>query len=268
MLMAVTAPPRIAAPVARAADQETGHSNEWRRHGGERSQAGRRSRHTWTLGTKGIHMRSTMQDAPLLISDIIRYGQQVHGDSQVITIEAGGHRTATFNEVAVRAEKLAKALQRLGVEDGDRVGTFCWNNQGHLEAYLAIPAMGAVLHTLNIRLPAEQLAYVINHAEDRFIIVDASLIPLLAAIRDDLKTVETIIVAGEGDASALGETLSYEALLAAEYAGLRVAGAGRAVGRGHVLHAAAPRAARRAWCTRTARRGCTPWPSSRRRPSA
>ena len=121
--------------------------------------------------------------------------------------------------MAARAEKLAKALQRLGVKDGDRVGTFCWNNQGHLEAYLAIPAMGAVLHTLNIRLPAEQLAYVVNHAEDRCIIVDASLIPLLAAIKDDLKTVETIIVVGEGETSALGETLSYERLLGAEEPG-------------------------------------------------
>ena len=79
--------------------------------------------------------------------------------------------------------------------------------------------MGAVLHTLNLRLPAEQLAYVINHAEDRMIIVDASLIPLLAAVKDDLKTVETIIVAGEGDTSSLGETLSYERLLAAEEPG-------------------------------------------------
>ncbi len=164
-------------------------------------------------------MRSTMQDAPLLITDILRYGLAVHGDSQVITVEAEGHRSATFNEVAIRAEKLARALRRLGVEDGDRVGTFCWNNQGHLEAYLAIPCMGAVLHTLNVRLPAEQLAYVVNHAEDRVIIVDGSLIPLLAAIKDDLKTVETFIVVGEGDASALGEALSYEELLAAEEPG-------------------------------------------------
>jgi fatty-acyl-CoA synthase len=164
-------------------------------------------------------MKSTMQDAPLLISDILRHGQQVHGDSVVITVEAGGYRSATFNEVAARAERLAKALRKLGVADGDRVGTFCWNNQGHLEAYLAIPCMGAVLHTLNIRLPAEQLAYVINHAEDRFIIVDASVIPLLAPIRDELKTVETIIVVGEGDTSALGDTLPYEDLLAAEEPG-------------------------------------------------
>jgi fatty-acyl-CoA synthase len=164
-------------------------------------------------------MKSTMQDAPLLISDILRYGQHVHGDSQVITIEENGHRTATFAEVAARAEQLAAALTRLGVQQGDRVGTFCWNNQGHMEAYLAIPSMGAVLHTLNIRLPAEQLAYVINHAEDRVIMVDASLIPLLAAIVGDLKTVETIIVVGEGDTSALGETLSYEALVTAEEPG-------------------------------------------------
>ena len=164
-------------------------------------------------------MKSTMQDAPLLISDILRHGQQVHGDSTVITVEEGGHRAATFAEVATRAEKLAAALTRLGVQPGDRVGTFAWNNQGHLEAYLAIPSMGAVLHTLNIRLPADQLAYVVNHAEDRFIIVDASLIPLLAAVKDELKTVETIIVAGEGDTSPLGETLSYERLLAAEEPG-------------------------------------------------
>ncbi len=160
-----------------------------------------------------------MQDAPLLISDILRHGQQTHGESTVITVEAGGHRSATFNEVAARAEKLAKALQKIGVGDGDRVGTFCWNNQGHLEAYLAIPCMGAVLHTLNIRLPSDQLAYVINHAEDKVIIVDGSLIPLLAAIKDDLKTVETIIVVGDGDTAALGETHSYEALLEAEEPG-------------------------------------------------
>jgi fatty-acyl-CoA synthase len=164
-------------------------------------------------------MKSTMQDTPLLISNILRHGQQTHSDSHVITVEAGGHRSATFDEVAGRAEKLAKALRRIGIKDGDRVGTFCWNNQGHMEAYLAIPCMGAVLHTLNIRLPAEQLAYVINHAEDRVIIVDGSLIPLLAAVKDDLKTVETIIVVGDGDTSALGETLSYEALLAAEEPG-------------------------------------------------
>src|SRR5579862_1011372 len=102
-------------------------------------------------------MRSTMQDGPLLISGILRHGQTVYGESQVITVEAGGYRTATFTEVASRAERLAHALTALGIGPGDRVGTFSWNSQAHMECYLAIPSMGAVLHTLNIRLPADQL---------------------------------------------------------------------------------------------------------------
>jgi fatty-acyl-CoA synthase len=160
-----------------------------------------------------------MQDAPLLISGILRHGQRVYGESKVITVEADGYREATFAEVAERAERLAAALQRLGVAPGERVATFCWNNQVHLECYLAVPSMGAVLHTLNIRLYPEQLAYVIDHAEDKVIIVDGSLIPLLARVYDDLKSVETVIVVGPGDPSPLGETLSYEALLAAEEPG-------------------------------------------------
>jgi acyl-CoA synthetase (AMP-forming)/AMP-acid ligase II len=164
-------------------------------------------------------MRSTMQDAPLLISGILRHGAAIYGDSHVITVEADGYRTATFADVAVRAEKLASALRRLGVERGDRVATFCVNNQTHLEAYLAVPSMGAVLHTLNVRLYPEQLAYVIDHAEDKVIVVDGLLVPLLARVFDDLKTVETVIVVGPGDPAALGETLDYEALLAAEQPG-------------------------------------------------
>jgi acyl-CoA synthetase (AMP-forming)/AMP-acid ligase II len=164
---------------------------------------------------------STMQDAPLLVSGILRHGQQVYGDSRVITITgpAGEYIEASFVEVAERAERLAAALERLGVGDSDRVGTFLWNNQTHLEAYLGVPAMGAVLHTLNLRLFPEQLAYVVNHAEDKVIIVDGSLIPLLARVRDQLTTVKHIVVAGEGDAAALGETLSYEDLLSAEQPG-------------------------------------------------
>ena len=166
-------------------------------------------------------MLSTMQDAPLLVSGILRHGQQVYGDSQVITITGaeGESITATFAEVAERAERLATALGRLGIGDSDRVGTLLWNNQTHQEAYLAIPWMGAILHTLNLRLFPEQLSYVVNHAEDQVIIVDASLVPLLARVRDQLTTVKYIVVAGEADTSALGETLSYEELLAAEEPG-------------------------------------------------
>ena len=166
-------------------------------------------------------MLSTMQDAPLLVSGILRHGQQVYGDSSVATITGpnGEADEATFAEVAERSERLASALSRLGIGDSDRVGTFLWNNQTHLESYLGIPAMGAVLHTLNIRLFPEQLAYVVNHAEDKAIIVDASLIPLLARVRDQLTTVKHIIVAGAGDTDALGPTLSYDELLGAEEPG-------------------------------------------------
>ena len=187
------------------------------------------ARHTWA-------MKSTMQDAPLLISDILRHGQQVHGDSTVITVEAGGHRAATFAEVATRAEKLAAALTRLGVQRGDRVGTFCWNNQGHLEAYLAIPSMGAVLHTLNIRLPADQLAYVINHAEDRFIIVDASLIPLLAADQGRAEDRRDHHRRRRGRHLAARRDPLLRAAARRRGARLRMARARRALRRGHVLH--------------------------------
>ena len=163
-------------------------------------------------------MLSTMQDGPLLVRGILRHGQQVYGDSLVRTIvdAEGGSIDATFTQVAERAERLAKALTRLGIGDSDRVATFLWNNQAHLEAYLAVPAMGAVLHTLNLRLFPEQLAYIINHAEDQVIICNASIAGLLAQVRDQIPTVRHIVVVGEGDANALGETLDYEALLAAE----------------------------------------------------
>ena len=163
-----------------------------------------------------------MQDFPLTIGMILRHGHTVYGDSEVVTFEGDGSRRATFAEVAGRAERLAGALQRLGIETGDRVGTFQWNNQEHLEGYLAIPTMGAVLHTLNIRLFPELLTYVVNHAEDRIVIVDDSLVPLLARVAPDLKTVEHFIVVGSGDASALADAaagvdvLRYEELLAAE----------------------------------------------------
>ena len=165
-------------------------------------------------------MLSTMQDGPLLVSGILRHGQRVYGDSLVFTAQADGYRQATFAEVAARAEQLAKALGALGVGPSDRVGTFAWNDQAHLEAYLAVPSMGSVLHTLNIRLFPDQLAYVVNHAEDKVVIVDGSVAPLFARVRAECPTVEQVIVVGEGDTAGLGETLSYEDLLAGQEPGM------------------------------------------------
>jgi fatty-acyl-CoA synthase len=161
-------------------------------------------------------MLSTMQDHPLVLADLFEHGRRVHATSEVVTFTGDGVRTATFAQVGDRAARLAAALRRLGVGPADRVGTFCWNSQEHLEAYLAVPSMGAVLHTLNIRLFPEQLAYVINHGEDRVILVDDTLVPLLARVAKDLNTVERFVVIGSGDASALGDVLRYEDLIAAE----------------------------------------------------
>jgi len=160
-----------------------------------------------------------MQDAPLLISGILRHGEFIYADKKIFTVTPEGVEEATFFEVSKRAERLAAALERVGVRRGERVATFMWNNQRHMEAYYAVPSMGAVLHTLNIRLFPEQLAFVINDAKDKVIIVDASLVPLLSKVRDQLTSVERIIVAGSGDASALGETLDYETLIDAERPG-------------------------------------------------
>jgi fatty-acyl-CoA synthase len=165
-------------------------------------------------------LRSTMQDDyQLTIKPILEHGRRVHANSKVITFTGDGYIESTFAEVSDRADRLAAVLSSLGVQQGDRVGTFMWNNQTHLEAYLAIPCMGAVLHTLNIRLFPEQLAYVINHAEDKVIIIDASIAPLLARVRDQLTTVQHIIVKGSAAAptsavQGLGDgLLDYDTLI-------------------------------------------------------
>jgi len=148
---------------------------------------------------------STMQDVPLLISRILTHGSTVHGTSQVISWTGEGEpERRSFAEIGARAAQLAHALREdLGVADGERTATFMWNNAVHVEAYFAIPAMGAVLHTLNLRLPADQLAWIVNHAADRVVIVNGSLIPLLAPLLPKLPTVEHIVVSGPGDRSPL-----------------------------------------------------------------
>ena len=168
-------------------------------------------------------MQSTMMDFPLTVRHIFEHGRTTYADSEVVTNEADGVRRITFGALADRAEQLAAGLRRLGVEPGDRVATFAWNTQEHQEAYFAIPGMGAVMHTINIRLSAEQIRYVIGHAEDSVILADASLAPVLAPVLaaggDELKTLRHLIVFGEGDRSELPEHIDYEELLAAEQPG-------------------------------------------------
>lgn len=150
-------------------------------------------------------MLSTMQDVPLLISRILTHGSAIHSTSQVITWTGEGEpQRRSYAEIGDRAAQLAHALREdLGVEDDDRVATLMWNNAEHVEAYFAIPSMGAVLHTLNLRLPAEQLVFIVNHAADRVIIANGSLLPLLAPLLPHLPTVEHVVVSGPGDRSLL-----------------------------------------------------------------
>ncbi len=163
-------------------------------------------------------MRSTMQDVPLSIAQILRHGSTVHGTAEVITWMGTESRRRSYAEVGRRSAALANALRGLGVTGDQRVGTFMWNNAEHLEAYLAVPAMGAVLHTLNIRLFPEQLVFVANHGEDHVIIVDPTLLPLLNPQLPELSTVKHIIVTGEdtsGVEAPEGMAVhSYEALIA------------------------------------------------------
>src|SRR5437870_6127155 len=106
-------------------------------------------------------MLSTMQDFPLTVRMIFEHGRQVHAAAEVVTFEGETTRRASFAAVASRVAQLAGALSRLGVQEGDRVATLCWNSEEHLEAYFSVPLIGAVLHTLNLRLFPEQLSYVI-----------------------------------------------------------------------------------------------------------
>ena len=125
---------------------------------------------------------STMQDFPLTIAAVLRHGRTVYADAECVTWTEDGPRRATYGTIADNAGRLGARARAARRQPGDRVGTFMWNSQEHMEAYLAIPSMGAVVHTLNIRLFPEQLAYVINHGEDKVVFVDDSLVPVLAKV--------------------------------------------------------------------------------------
>jgi fatty-acyl-CoA synthase len=154
-------------------------------------------------------------DFPLTLHHIRRRMTSASSDATVATLsEAGVVERASFGEVSQRIDRLAHALTALGVEQGDRIATFAWNNQRHFELYFAVPCVGAVLHTLNIRLFEQQVTYIVNHAEDRVIFVDDSLVPVLERLAPTFETVECYVVMGEGDAGSLPNALRYEELLA------------------------------------------------------
>ena len=158
-----------------------------------------------------------MQRTPLLMSNILDRGAKVAPNEEIVTATEDGVRRQTYRETRDRAHQLAHALRQAGIGVGDRVGTFMWNGSRHLEAYHACAGMGAVLHTLNIRLSAKDLEYIINHAGDRLIIVDADALPLLEVLKDVIPTVEQVVVATEagfeGWSTSLPQPVDYEAFI-------------------------------------------------------
>jgi fatty-acyl-CoA synthase len=167
----------------------------------------------------GTVVQGLMQDDfPLTLNHIRRRLASTNQGSEVVTLNADGISVtrATHAEVSARIDRLARALEGLGVRQGDRVGTFAWNNQRHFELYFAVPCIGAVLHTLNIRLFEEQVTYIINHAHDKVIFVDDSLVGMLEKLAPSLQTVERYVIMGDGEGSESGRlpnAVRYEDLL-------------------------------------------------------
>ena len=162
-------------------------------------------------------LKSLIQAQPLLISSLIQYAAQYHGEREIVTrtINRDIHRT-TYAEVYKRTQQLANALEALGAEPGDRIGTIAWNSFRHLEVYYATSGVGCVCHTINPRLFVEQLIYIINHAEDKFLFVDSSFVELVEQLSTSLEGVKGIIVMCDQEEmpeTTLDNTYCYESLI-------------------------------------------------------
>jgi fatty-acyl-CoA synthase len=162
-----------------------------------------------------------MQDYELSLQHILWRIERLHQRKEIVTKREHGAHRMTNGEMVPRINQLAGALKRLGVRPGDRVATLAFNNYRHLELYYAAPCMGAVLHTLNLRLFPQHLEFIVNDAEDKVLFVDQALIPVLKPLIGKIPSVEKIVVmadggAGPGADSSLGETLDYETLLKSE----------------------------------------------------
>ncbi len=162
-------------------------------------------------------MQGLMMEYPLTLDRILEHANRMYPHKHISTkMPDGSLHRYTYADLYKRVKRLANVLLGLGVKKGDRVGTFAWNNYQHVEMYFGIPAIGAVCHTLNIRLFPEQLVYVVNHAEDKVIFVEATLLPLVERVVDQFKTVEHFVLvnAPKGVETKLPNVLHYEDLMA------------------------------------------------------
>ncbi|MFT5594488.1 MAG: acyl-CoA synthetase (AMP-forming)/AMP-acid ligase II [Oceanicoccus sp.] len=163
-------------------------------------------------------MFGQVQDSPLLVSQLIEHAAQLHPNQRIITktVEGDWHEY-TYKDAAKRSKQLAQALIALGVQDGDVIGTLAWNTYRHFECWYGISGMGAILHTVNPRLFPEQLDYIINHAEDKFLFIDTTFVPLLEALQSKLPNVKGYVIMTDENhmpTTTLKNALCYETLLA------------------------------------------------------
>ena len=158
----------------------------------------------------------TMQNTPLLMSRILGRGAKLDPEVEVVTAQATGTHRQTLKQTWDRAQQVANALNSHGIETGDRIGSFMWNNYRHLELYQGVPSMGCVLHTLNIRLSPVDLEYIINHAGDRVIFADEDLLPLLEPLWGKIPCVELLVICrhGEGGETSFANQIDYEEFIA------------------------------------------------------
>jgi acyl-CoA synthetase (AMP-forming)/AMP-acid ligase II len=169
-------------------------------------------------------MLGTMQDAPLLISSLIRHADRHHGDVEIVSrrVEGDIHR-CTWRTLHARSQRLANALATLGIGAGDRVATLAWNGYRHLELYFGVSGMGAVLHTVNPRLVPDQIAWIANHAEDRCLFFDLTFLPLVEKIAAHCRSVTAFVLMADRDrmpeAGPIPNLLCYEDLLDAAPSG-------------------------------------------------
>ena len=168
-------------------------------------------------------MEGLMQDYELTLQHVLWRVEKLHQRKEVVTKRDEGIHRTTYGEMVPRVNRLAGALKRIGVKPGDRVATLAWNNNRHLELYFAVPSMGAVLHTLNLRLFPHHLEFIINDAADKVLFVDQSLLPLLKPLAGKIPSIQTMVVMADAAPGAttaadngLPESLDYETLLAAE----------------------------------------------------
>ncbi len=158
-------------------------------------------------------MLSTMMHTPMTVRMLLEHGMKLFPESKICSFDGEKIQCESFLETAKKVGRLANTLSSLGIANGDRVGTFSWNNTEHMQAYLAIPSMGAVMHTINIRLSPEQIAYVINHAQDKVLIVDGQLLDWFGPVWPLLKTVEHVLITGSGEKNVGKDWHNYDLLL-------------------------------------------------------